>query len=85
MEDKKEKSALNDELLDRISGGKDLSNGFADTVCEWNLNSTDHEWVPGSNNKLVCKYCGVCWQIYASSALQKLEIHKVFLRFCALI
>lgn len=53
-ENKKEKAALNDELLDKVSGGVDR-----DYTCAWNPYGQEHEWVTGKNGKLTCIYCGV--------------------------
>ena len=58
MENEKAKTgALNDELLDKVSGGWD---GDGDrTVCTCNPDGTEHVWGPGYNGKKTCIYCGV--------------------------
>ena len=55
MENRKENAALNEELLDKISGGVDTDY----TQCAWNLNGDEHEWAVGENGKRICLYCGV--------------------------
>ena len=60
MENKKAKKvALNDELLDKVSGGVYGGDPDDNTTCQWNLSGVGHEWTRGDDGKLICIYCGV--------------------------
>ena len=59
MEDRKKKVALNDELLEKVSGGYDTGDDADYTECAWNFYGTNHEWARGDDGKMTCIYCGV--------------------------
>ena len=57
MDKNKEKVKLNDELLDKISGGGDDYN-----VCDWSPTEL-HEWEPAEpepgGRVMICRWCGI--------------------------
>ena len=60
MENKKAKKVpLNDELLDRVSGGTGYDYGDDPNLCAWNPNGPGHEWIIGENGIQTCLFCGV--------------------------